>query len=97
MSPCSVPDWLRLALPLETAPEQAACRQHDTLYELGGDRARRLRADLLFGLDLLAAGMDPDRAEQYVWGVRMYGHTHWPNEDGPGAPPLSPPVPVEAP
>ncbi len=98
-SPCSVPNLLRdLGLvPLETPAEQACCRRHDAKYEVGGPREARLRADLVFGLELLDAGMDADMAERYVWGVRMYGGAHWNGEDGPGALPVRAPEQHEAP
>lgn len=98
-SPCSVPDWLRFAIPLETPAQQAACRQHDEAYCLGGERAARLREDLRFARRLLHAQMTPDCVERYFWGVRQYGGTHWAGGDAPGAPPLQPPPPsvVEAP
>lgn len=54
-SPCSVPEWLRLVVPIETPRQQSACRRHDERYERGGDRRARLVADLVFGLDLLGA------------------------------------------
>lgn len=116
-SPCSVPNWLRGLLPMETPRQQEACRRHDTRYEKGGDRKRRLVTDLLFSLDLLGAdpyllemvaadltrdregAMEPDRAEQYFWGVRQYagGPEHWHGGDEPGAQPIPQPQPPEAP
>ena len=114
-SPCSVPDWLRGLIPLETPRQQEACRRHDRRYERGGDRRQRLATDLLFALDLLGLDpwvlleveadltrkregtMDPDRAEQYFWGVRQYGGFHWEGGDHGGAPPLHEPQPQEAP
>ena len=96
-NPCSVPDWLRVLLPLETPAQQEACRRHDDRYEAGGPRAARLSVDLLFCQDLLAADMDPDRAEQYLWGVRMFGGGHWTGGDGPGALPPREPDRPEAP
>ncbi len=111
-SPCSVPDWLRFALPLETPRQQRACRRHDDRYAMGGDSLGRLVNDLVFPLDLLGGDpelleavrasvlactdperMSPERAEQYLWAVRMYGGTHWPGGDAPGTlPPAAPPA-----
>ena len=96
-NPCSVPDWLRVLLPLETPRQQGACRKHDEAYARGGTRADRLQADLDFCDDLLWADMDPDRAEQYLWGVRMYGASHWNGIDGAGALPPREPDRTEAP
>lgn len=112
-SPCSVPDFLRAVLPLETLRQQLACRRHDDRYERGGDRLARLLADLAFGLDLLGCSptlielvlksvgdegaMGADLAEQYVWGVRMYGGGHWRNGDDAGTLPPRPPDAVESP
>ena len=95
-SPCSVPEWLRGLIPLETDRQQRACLRHDDVYAVGGSRTDRFRADLYLGLDLINAGMAPDLAEIYVWGVRLYGHTHWNGDDGPGALPRVPPT-TEAP
>ena len=96
-SPCSVPDWLRFAIPLETPEQQDACREHDARYDRGGDRGDRLKVDLWFALDLLDHGMDPDSAERYFWGVRQYGASHWNGDDHAGALPLHPPATSEAP
>ena len=114
-SPCSVPDWLRVHLPLETARQQEGCRRHDHRYEQGGDRRMRLVTDLVFCLDELGISptlladvvadatyqrdgvMEPDRAEQYFYGVRSYGGLHWTGGDLGGAPPLHEPQPQEAP
>lgn len=116
-SPCSVPDWLRFLLPLETPRQQAACRRHDARYARGGDRRARLVTDLCFALDLMGAdpwnlqvivadletdrdgAMDPDRAEQYYYGVRQYGGdpNHWSGGDDPGAQPLRPPEAPQSP
>jgi hypothetical protein len=96
-SPCSVPDWLRAVIPLETLPQQVACQRHDERYEMGGSRRLRLAVDLLFTQELLAADMDPDRAEQYLWAVRQYGAPHWTGDDHAGALPLHPPSETEAP
>lgn len=90
-SPCSVPVWLRGLLPIETPAQQDVCRQHDHEYSLGGSHALRLRRDLKFCLGLLDADMHPDMAEQYFWGVRMYGGLHWPGGDRPGSIPQPPP------
>lgn len=115
-SPCSVPDWLRFRLPLETPRQQEGCQRHDERYATGGDHRIRLGTDLVFGLDQL--GVDPlllslvyedlcrpapdgamqaERAEQYVWGVRMYGGLHWSGGDAPGTLPPEPPPVAEAP
>lgn len=98
-SPCSVPDWLRFLFPLETPRQQQACRIHDARYGRGGSHEQRLWADLHFALDLLSAHMDPDRVEQYYWGVRQFGGPHWLGGDTPGACPVVPSSPdaVDAP
>ena len=41
--------------------------------------------------------MEPNRAEQYFWGVREYAGFAWEGGDWPGAPPLHPPPAIEAP
>ena len=63
-SPCSVPEWLRAIIPLESERAQAACTRHDSRYERGGDRHMRLVTDLVFCLDLL--GVPPDVLEMLV-------------------------------
>lgn len=92
-SPCSVPEWLRVIIPLETPAQQQACRWHDLEYERGGDRAARLRADLIFARLLLSAGMGPDLVEHYYQAVRDYGGPRWTGGDKPGARPLRPSEP----
>jgi hypothetical protein len=96
-SPCSVPDWLRVLLPLETPEQQEVCREHDADYAKGGSRVKRLRADLKFAVNMLNAKMSADDAERYLWGVRMYGGFHWNGGDWPGALPLQEPRREEAP
>lgn len=96
-NPCSVPNWLRLLIPLETEWQQNACRRHDQRYALGGVRHDRLLADTYFLQELVEARMDPDLAEMYFWGVRMYGGEHWPGGDAPGVTPPKPPETTEAP
>jgi hypothetical protein len=97
MNPCSVPDWLRAIIPLETEAQQECCREHDADYAEGGGRRARLLVDLRFAANLLHADMDPDRAEQYFWAVRQYGAPHWHGDDQAGALPLHPPALSEAP
>jgi hypothetical protein len=63
-SPCSVPDWLRFAIPIETPRQQGACRRHDTRYLKGGDRRARFLADLCFALDLV--GVPADLLERLI-------------------------------
>jgi hypothetical protein len=94
-SPCSVPDWLRAALPLETMAEQACCRIHDAAYAEGGTHFDRLEVDLQFATNLLDAGMEPDKVDRYFWGVRQYGGLFWLNGDWPGAAPIHPPERIE--
>lgn len=96
-SPCSVPDWLRAIIPLETPAQQAACRKHDERYAVGGNHRRRLYTDLRFAIELLDADMEPDMAERYYWAVRMYGGSHWKGGDRAGAAPLDPTETPEAP
>ena len=96
-SPCSVPEWLRALIPLETEAQQAACRIHDAEYGRGGSEAERLAADLRLGLNLLAAGMDERLADAYVFSVRAHGASHWHGDAAPGGTILSPPSITEAP
>lgn len=96
-SPCSVPDWLRVLIPFETPEQQAVCRWHDEQYERGGSHMARLLTDLHFCMRLMGAGMSPERAEQYLWGVRMYGGSHWAGGDKPGTLPPPPPSNSESP
>jgi hypothetical protein len=96
-SPCSVPEWLRLLIPLETHAQQSACQEHDDAYNEGGTRRHRLLADIDLLDNLIWADMDPDLAEMYFWGVRMYGGMFWATGDGPGARCPQPPETQEAP
>lgn len=96
-SPCSVPDWFRAAIPLETSAQQDVCRRHDADYFAGGSRRDRLMVDLNFLYELLAADMDPDTAEKYFLAVRWYGGASWADGDLPGAVPPPQPVSPEAP
>jgi hypothetical protein len=96
-SPCSVPDWLRLLIPFETLGQRLACQDHDADYAEGGGRRARLMADLRFAVNLLHADMDPDLVEKYYWAVRMYGAGHWNGKDDPGAMPIYPHEPHQAP
>lgn len=96
-SPCSVPDWLRALIPLETEAQQAVCRLHDYEYGRGGTHAERLACDIRFAANLLAAGMAPESVEQYFWGVRQYGGLAWHGGDFQGSAPLTQPLSVEAP
>ena len=63
-NPCSVPDWLRAIIPLESERAQAACRRHDSRYMRGGSRHMRLVTDLVFCFDLL--GVPPDVLDMVV-------------------------------
>ena len=92
-SPCSVPEWLRFLIPLETPAQQAVCRWHDGQYDLGGSHEERLRVDLEFCRRLLEAQMAAPDAERYFWGVRQYGGGHWRGADIAGAEPLHDPNP----
>lgn len=94
-SPCSVPDWLRFILPIETLEQQKYCDEHDVSYKQGGTHEDRLRTDLKFALGLLAAGMNPSDVDRYFWGVRQYGGFAWNGGDWPGASPLQPPERLE--
>jgi hypothetical protein len=96
-SPCSVPDWLRLLIPFETLGQRLACQDHDADYAEGGGRRARLMADLRFAVNLLHADMAPDLVEKYYWAVRMYGASHWNGKDDPGAMPIYPHEPHQAP
>lgn len=94
-NPCSVPDFLRVAYPMETEEQQAVCRLHDARYKAGGSHTVRLAVDLEFAMNLLHAGMTPDMVDQYFIAVRWYGGIFWAGGDMPGAPPLQPPERVE--
>jgi len=94
-SPCSVPGWLRGIIPFETPDQQAVCQAHDECYSAGGTRIDRLWADLQFCQGLLVAGMSADMAEKYLWGVRLYGGSHWKDKDSPGCLPPPPPIQLQ--
>ena len=69
---CSVPEFLRVVLPLESPEAIAACRRHDHAYYLGGSKIDRLRADLYFALALLDTD-EREKAELYFAAVRTGG------------------------
>ena len=70
---CSVPKWLRLVVPLETAFQVFVCRAHDAAYYHGGSEQDRAIADVKFFLGLLHAEMDFDTAQRYFVAVRAGG------------------------
>ena len=74
---CSVPRWLRFAIPLETPEEQAVCRTHDRAYYYGGTARERAIADATFLLGLLASSMEVSAAERYYQAVRLFGGPEW--------------------
>lgn len=59
---------------------------HDDAYARGGTSGDRLRADLVFALELLATNMPVRRVELYLLGVRRFGWIYWPGGDVEGGP-----------
>lgn len=70
---CSVPAFLRFAIPQETPGQCSVCEHHDEFYYYGGSRALRQLADRLLREGLIRFGMSAPRAWMYWLGVRVGG------------------------